>query len=68
MTATLTFTLPEDLADYEAAVNGQKYKSALWDIDCWLRNAIKYHEKDYQPVRDMIHQILDENNVKIDDI
>jgi len=68
MKAILKFSLPEDLAEYEAAINGQKFKSVLWDFDMWLRNDIKYRDEGYQPVRDMLHQILEENNVTIDDI
>jgi hypothetical protein len=32
MKATLTFTLPDDEAEFQAAVDGHKYKAALWEI------------------------------------
>jgi hypothetical protein len=32
MKATLTFTLPDDEAEFQAAVDGPKYRTALWEI------------------------------------
>ena len=32
MKATLTFTLPDDESEFQAAVDGPKYRAALWEI------------------------------------
>ena len=32
MKATLTFTLPDDEEQFEAAIDGHKYKAALWEV------------------------------------
>jgi hypothetical protein len=42
MQATLSFTLPQEYAEHEAAVYGQEYKSVVRDIDQYLRDQIKY--------------------------
>lgn len=40
--ATLTFQLPEERAEHEVAINGWRYKSALWEMDQWLRGLSKH--------------------------
>ena len=44
MKAVLKFNLPEENEDFKAAINGSKYKSAIWDYDQWLRSEMKYGE------------------------
>jgi hypothetical protein len=68
----LEFDLPEDNKDFEAAINGHKYKSAHWDFDQLLRSEIKYKDlsedtyKAYKFCRDELRKILAEDNLFIE--
>ena len=42
MKATLTYTLPDEQGDFDAALAGRKAISALWDIDQRLRSLLKH--------------------------
>ena len=42
--ATLEFSLPEELDDFELAMDGAKYAAAIFEIMSHMRNAIKYEE------------------------
>jgi hypothetical protein len=72
MKAVLEFDLPEDNKDFEAAINGHKYKSAHWDFDQLLRSEIKYKDlsedtyKAYKFCRDELRKILAEDNLFIE--
>ena len=72
MKARLTFNLPEDQAEFDFAVQGSKMYSALWDISQELRQLWKYEElkddefKMVERIRDKFHEILDENQIKLD--
>ena len=63
----------DEFEDARTALDGWKWKSAMWDLDQWLRGEIKYNEKisgetdrAYQAVRDKIREILDDNNLNIE--
>ena len=63
----------DELEDARTALDGWKWKSAMWDLDQWLRSEIKYNEKlsaetdrAYQAVRDKIREILDDDNLNIE--
>ena len=43
-TATLRYKLPEEQADFDAATNGRRAISALWDIDQACRSLLKHGE------------------------
>jgi glutamate-1-semialdehyde aminotransferase len=43
-TATLTFQLPDEQGDFDAAIAGRKALSALWDIDQACRSLLKHGE------------------------
>lgn len=46
-----------------------KYLIALWDLDQWLRSEIKYQAKEeYQPVRDELYNILQNNGISLDEL
>lgn len=72
MKAKLTFQLPEDQAEFDFAVQGSKMYSALWDISQELRTLWKYEElkddefKMVERIRDKFHEILDDNQIKLD--
>lgn len=66
MKAKLEFKLPEERFEFEAATNGTKWMSALYDLDQELRAIIKYNEdytseqkQVFQEARDMIYQKLE---------
>jgi len=63
----------DELEDARTAIDGWKWKSAMWDLDQWLRGEIKYNEKisgetdaAYQAVRDKIREILHDDNLNIE--
>jgi hypothetical protein len=71
MKAVLEFDLPEDNEDFQAAINGYNYKSAIKDFDELLRSEMKYKElsddtyKAYKYCRDELRKILAEDNLFI---
>jgi hypothetical protein len=72
MKAILEFNLPEDTTDFQAAINGNNYRSAIWDYDQWLRSEMKYSElpnetyKAYETCRKELRKILEEDNIQIE--
>lgn len=40
--ATLTFTLPDENHEFQAAIRGRDALSALWDIDQHCRSLLKH--------------------------
>ena len=44
MRATLTFRLPDEQGDFDAALAGRKALLALWEIDQRLRSLLKHGE------------------------
>ena len=63
----------EELEDARTALEGWKWKSAMWELDQHLRSEIKYNEKlsaetdrAYQAVRDKIWEILNDDNLNIE--
>ncbi len=72
MKAVLEFDLPEDNWEFQAAINGGNYKSAIWNYDQWLRSEMKYSELDkktyeaYDTCRKKLRNILEEDNLFIE--
>jgi hypothetical protein len=72
MKAIIEFDLPEENDDFQAAINGHNYKSAIWDFDQLLRSEIKYKElsddtyQAYKWCRDELRKILLQDNLFID--
>jgi hypothetical protein len=63
----------DELEDARTALDGWKWKSAMWELDQHLRSEIKYNEKlsaetdrAYQAVRDKIWEILNDDNLNIE--
>jgi hypothetical protein len=63
----------DEFEDARTALDGWKWKMAMWDLDQWLRGEIKYNEKisgetdaAYQAVRDKIREILNDDNLNIE--
>jgi hypothetical protein len=71
MKAILEFDLPEDNDDFQAAINGYNYKSAIKDFDELLRSEMKYKELSketynaYKYCRNELRKILAEDNLFI---
>jgi len=72
MKAVLEFDLPEDNYDFQAAINGNNYKSAIYNFDQLLRSEMKYKELSnetynaYEWCRDELRKILAEDNLYIE--
>lgn len=73
MKATLVYNLPDEQEEFQDAVNGAKWKYAMWVMDSELRALIKYapdsmpdleHET-YEKVRESLHRILNENDLTL---
>lgn len=43
-TVTLTYTLPDEQGDYDAARTGAEARRVIWEIDQWLRSVVKHGE------------------------
>ena len=66
MRAILKFDLPDDQEEFEMARKAADLTGALYDLDSWLRGEIKWGDKDYQEVRDKLHEIMDERDINLD--
>lgn len=76
----LEFDSIEDAVDARTALDGQKWKLAMWDLDQKLRSTVKYGQKFYsneeatseevdtcEKLREEIANILDEYGLNIHD-
>lgn len=70
MTATLTFDEEDDLL---TALQGYKYKLALWDLDQFLRGEMKYNDnltaEEYnyaEMLREKLHEILRDYHITLE--
>lgn len=77
MKITLEFDSIEEQDDARVALDGYKWKMAMWDLDQLLRSATKYgsferreatsEEQDMaEKLRDAIREILNEYNLNLD--
>ena len=68
-TATLTYTLPDEQADFDAAREGQAARSLIWAIDQHCRSLLKHGSPDAATralAGDIRQMILDEAGVTLD--
>ena len=56
MQITLRFSIPEEQGEFDAAINGRKAITALWDINQTLRSLLK-HGNPTEPERVLAEQI-----------
>ena len=42
---TMEFTLPEEIDEHRAALDGHAWKRVVERMDAWLRNEVKYNGK-----------------------
>jgi len=69
----LEFDTATEQEEYYNAINGNKYRYLLQDLDNWLRNIIKYNSYKNTPeeqefaskVRDRLRELLEEETLKL---
>jgi hypothetical protein len=71
--ATIEFDTNDEAIELRDALDGYKWKQAVWDIDQKLRNELKYNEKlsgevqEYlEKFRQEIRDILSDGNLLLD--
>lgn len=69
----LKFDSVEESEEARTALDGYKWKLAMWDLDQHLRSEIKYNQKltdeayeAYQKTRDKIREVLSNYNLDIE--
>jgi len=69
----LEFDSFEEKDDIEMAINGYKYRLALWDLDQYLRSETKYNDdlddktyEAYDNVRTKLREFMHEHNISFD--
>jgi molecular chaperone GrpE (heat shock protein) len=73
MKATLEYNLPDEQEEFQDAVNGAKWKYAMWVMDNELRALTKYApdsmpdevHKAYEGTRDKLHSLLTEHDLSL---
>lgn len=73
MKAILEFTLPEEQVEFDCAVDGVKWMSAMWELDQYLRNQLKYEAEQLpkdklnaiKEFRIKLYEILTEEGLKL---
>ena len=65
MKVFIKFDLPEEQEEYKTFNNAGKYLCVLCDFDNWLRSNIKYEDKDWDDIRDKLHEFLDAFDVSL---
>ena len=71
MTATLTFSLPEEQEEFYLAAKGADWRCALEDMDSYLRGRLKHEEltpdaaKALDEVRQKLHEFLQERGLSL---
>lgn len=64
MKAILEFDLSEEGEEMRMAIDGHKWLFAMWDLDQWLRNKLKYEDltededKAYSATREWLRDLL----------
>ena len=71
MTATLTFTLPEEQEEFYLAAKGADWQCALEDMDAYLRSRLKHEDlsadadKALDAARQKLHEFLAERGLSL---
>lgn len=69
MRAILTFNLPRDHDEFYFATHGEDWHYIATELEVWLRDKIKYDNRDgFQEVRDELHNLMRDNNVGTEDV
>jgi len=60
---------PEDDQELKRMVKSLDMALALWDMNQWLRNEIKYSQKEHlQEARDELYRIMDDHRIYLDEL
>ena len=69
----LEFDSEEEAENARVALDGWKWKHSMWELDQFLRNEVKYNEKNtgdtdtaYETIRTKIREILSDNNLQFE--
>lgn len=66
MRAYLKFDLDKERPEFEIALAGQKLLSAIQELDNWLRDEVKYRNREnLQEIRDKLSEILQDHGLDI---
>lgn len=74
MKAILEFELPEDETQHLAAVKAMDWALALYDVDVWLRNSLKYGMETTEVptalelARDHLHQTMFDRGISFEEL
>ena len=74
MKAKLIFNLPDEELEFNAAINGNVYRSVIWRIDQYLRSQLKHEEMTDEvsakvlQIRDELHTIIEDCSISMDQI
>ena len=70
MKAVLTFDLsdPEDALEYKRCNAARDALGALWDIQEWLREQEKYHERDCHETRTALADMLELHGIDLGEL
>jgi hypothetical protein len=74
MKGILEFDLRDDQKEFETAINADKYKSIIWELDQYLRQQIKYNADNlsndtisaFELIRDKIREELNDYSISIE--
>jgi hypothetical protein len=73
MEVIIKFSDEDAAEDAKIALDGYKWKSAIWELDQYLRSEIKYNEQlpsevgeAYEKLRDKIREILSDSNLTME--
>lgn len=71
MKAIMEFNLPEESDEHRDALDGAKWKQAMWDLDQHYRGIMKHGDDDdeaehAEKVRDKIREICGDWNLNLD--
>ena len=70
----LEYNLPEEKSDFILASKAQGWYSALFDLDQYLRNKLKYGndfkstDETLETVREYLHSLMEDNSISFDDV
>jgi hypothetical protein len=72
VTATLTFTLPEEQEEFYHAAKGAEWRMVVEDLDGYLRGRLKHEDglseeaaKALQAARDKLHEFVAERGLSL---
>ena len=73
MEVIIKFSDEDAAEDAKVALDGYKWKAALWELDQHLRSEIKYNEQlpsevdeAFEKLRDKIREIISDNNLTME--